>query len=569
MPRSSIPPEPQYDSRGLNGSAEVEPGLHSIPEIDELSLDEADTSVEAISQRSFSVGATLGRGVHWISSLFSALARGIWAAIIYLPLLILRTIGLLIDNLILKPVQRLSFAPLYRLIPWLVGALGIYAAYNGYLSALLPSRSPSAPAYTPPSSNAPVDFSEFSERFLKVESALSALSLDAALSRTQIDGDSKKLELLSSKIGTLENRFAEESSNHAALESTLQSSLAQSIRGFKQELAVLHAQWEERERQAKRQGDAANDKEARAWLKSLEKRVDSMEGDVTELGKSTKTEVPSGAVPAWAKDLAAGKTAVTIKSADGKDVSGLIEKLVESAVVKASRDGIGRPDYAMYSAGGGIIPSLTSPTYEIRPDGFAGRVLGMFTGQGNVIGRPPVTILHHENHDGHCWPFAGSEGQVGVMLAFPTRITDVTIDHVSKDMGTNLRSAPRHMEVWGLVEGEENLAKYKAWTAQREESRAMAQERGEEVEEIEAPESLPRGTPFMRIAKFTYNVHANKEIQTFPVSQEVKDLDMDFGVVVLAVKSNWGREELTCLYRFRVHGEPLGGAPEPLPEDSL
>ena len=155
------------------------------------------------------------------------------------------------------------------------------------------------------------------------------------------------------------------------------------------------------------------------------------------------------------------------------------------------------------------------------------------------------------------------------MLAFPTRITDFTIDHISKDVGTNLRSAPRHMEVWGLVEGEDNLAKFNAWNEQREASRALAQERGEEHEDIEFPPTLSRASPFMRIAKFAYNVHADKEIQTFPISQEVKDLDMDFGVVVLFVKSNWGREELTCLYRFRVHGEPLGGVPQPLPEDSL
>ncbi|KAI0091310.1 hypothetical protein BDY19DRAFT_935069 [Irpex rosettiformis] len=577
VPRSSVPPEPQYTSE-MNGDAGMETGLHSIPEIDE-SFNETDTSAEVLSQRSFSVGATLGRGVHWIFSMFSALAWAIWGCVIYVPMLILRTIALLIDSWVLSPLRNLgrrSLSPLYRLVPWVFAGLAIYFAViilkGGYLSGLIPSSSSSLPTYSPPSTGIPADLAELTDRLLRAESALSALSIDNARTRTYSEGNVRELALLANKLSAIESRIAEESSSTIALESKLQSSMHQAVQTVKQEVAVLHAQLDSQEREAKRQGNVANDKEARALLEVLERRVKSVEGEAKEaieLSRSTKNVGPIGELPAWVKDLAAGKTAVTIKSTDGKDVSTLIDKLVESAVTKASRDGIGRPDYAMYSSGGSIIPSLTSQTYEIKPDGLTNRVIGMFTGQGNVIGRPPVTILHHENHDGHCWPFPGSQGQVGVMLAMPTRITDITIDHISKDMGTNLRSAPRHMEVWGLVEGEDNLAKYKAWTEQREASRALAQERGEEFEELEFPSSLSRGSPFMRIAKFAYNVHANKEIQTFPVSKDVKDLDMDFGIVVLVVKSNWGREELTCLYRFRVHGEPLGGIPEPLPEDSI
>jgi len=273
------------------------------------------------------------------------------------------------------------------------------------------------------------------------------------------------------------------------------------------------------------------------------------------------------------KNLASGKTAVTIKSTDGHDVSGLINQLVESAVTKASRDGLARPDYAMYSSGASVVPSLTSLTYEIKPRGITNQVLNLFTGQGTAVGRPPVTALHHENHNGHCWPFPGSEGQLGVMLAYPLRISDVTIDHVSRDVATDMRSAPRQMELWGLVEGMENIAKFKTWNEQRaarsEEARLAAELSGEAYVDDEVyPETLPRTAPYMRIANFTYNAHSPKEIQTFPVPQDIQDLDMDFGIVVLLVKSNWGREEFTCLYRLRVHGERLDGMPDLLPEDN-
>ncbi|KAI0694602.1 hypothetical protein BC835DRAFT_1415220 [Cytidiella melzeri] len=580
VPRESVPPEPQYDSSGMNGFGDVESGLlHSIPEMDEPSFgDEADSSTEVLSQRSFSVGATLGRGVHWVVSLFSALARGMWTIVTYLPLLVMRTFALLIHVLVLDPARRLSqtnFAPLYRLVPSLVVGLGIYAAWSaansGYLSGLVPSRPLSPPTYLPPSESAPADLTALSDRLLRLENAVSSLSIDSTRTRTYIEGDAREQALLTGRLSNLENRIAKESTNVVDLESRLRTTMNQGVQAVKQELAILHAQLEEQQRAAKQRGDTASDREARAKIKALEERVGSVEGGVKEaieLGKSAKHEGPVGALPTWLKDFARGKTSVTIKSTDGQDVSSLVNKLVESAVAKASRDGLARPDYAMYSSGGSIVPSLTSLTYEVKPHGVTSQILGMFTGQGSAVGRPPVTILHHENHNGHCWPFPGSQGQVGVMLAYPTRISDVTIDHVSREVATDMRSAPRQMEVWGLVEGADNVGKHKLWNERRDEARTQAELLGEEYEEEEIPSTLPRGAPFIRLASFSYNAHSSNEIQTFPVAQDVQDLDMDFGIVVLVVKSNWGREEFTCLYRFRVHGERADGMPALLPEDS-
>jgi len=46
----------------------------------------------------------------------------------------------------------------------------------------------------------------------------------------------------------------------------------------------------------------------------------------------------------------------------------------------------------------------------------------------------------------------------------------------------------------------------------------------------------------------------------------VKDLELDFGVVALVIKNNWGKDSYTCLYRFRVHGQrPGSSASAPLP----
>ncbi|KAJ7120282.1 UNC-like C-terminal-domain-containing protein, partial [Mycena epipterygia] len=175
-----------------------------------------------------------------------------------------------------------------------------------------------------------------------------------------------------------------------------------------------------------------------------------------------------------------------------------------------------RPDFALHSSGASVIPSLTSPTFTLRQSTLHHRIFSYFTGNVVFTGRPPVTALHYDIHDGHCWPFAGSQGQLGIVLAAPIYIEDITIDHVASAVAVSRRkSAPRDMEVWALVEGQDNVAKLEAWRAE------MTQRR---EHELARPKTLP---------------------------------NIDFGVVVLMVKGNWGMDEYTCLYRIRVHGQTM------------
>ncbi|KAJ7458411.1 hypothetical protein B0H11DRAFT_1924838 [Mycena galericulata] len=219
-------------------------------------------------------------------------------------------------------------------------------------------------------------------------------------------------------------------------------------------------------------------------------------------------------------------------------------------LVKASRPSrhIARPDFALHSSGASVIPSLTSPTYTLRRSTLPGRIFEYFTHYGALTGRPPVTSLHYDIHDGHCWPFAGSHGQLGIVLAAPIYIEDITIDHVASAVAVNRRtSAPRDMEVWAMVEGQDNIDKLEAW---REEM-TQWQEHGPA-----RPTMLANYPEFIRIASFQYDIYSPDNIQTFPVDAEIRRLGIDIGVVVLVVKSNWGMEEYTCLYRIRVHGTP-------------
>ena len=264
---------------------------------------------------------------------------------------------------------------------------------------------------------------------------------------------------------------------------------------------------------------------------------------------------------------------------DGRSLNGVMHHLVDSAVSTITQDILAKPDFALHSGGARIIPSLTSPTFELRPQSLGSQMIGLVTGNGYAIGRPPITALHHEMQNGHCWPFAGGEGQLGVALASPVFLEEVTIDHVAKSIAFDMRSAPRQMEVWGLVEGKDNIARVRAWKeglAARKEAEQNGESTaaydqdgsgGSDHSEVVYPKTLPKYPEYIRLANFTYNIHSPSNVQTFPVMPEIRELGVDFGIVVLRVLNNWGREDFTCLYRFRVHGQRMGEIPAPYSED--
>ncbi|KAF7796612.1 hypothetical protein EIP86_007794 [Pleurotus ostreatoroseus] len=570
--RSSLLPQSRYDVSGFTTSFDMESGLQSIQEVEEaLQLD--DSIIEQVSHSSFSIGALLGRGVHMVFRTFWWITHSIWAAIVFLPRAVGRVFGYVLDLLVFSPLQKISNidpAPIYRFGKYAAIAFSIYAAWvalnSGVLDYLPSFPTPSSrPPYQAPV-EVPSDLSAFATRLLKLENIVERIAFDTERSRTYIEGDVRSQAQLAGQIDTLKSEVQKESTRIEDSESKIRAWTADELQRVKGELKQLYAQVLEAQKESEkhRVPDAASDKEARATLRRLEQRVGIVEGEAKDALELSKSAIEAGAavgsVATWWNKLATGTdTGLTIKSADGQDVSSLISQIVDSAVSKASKDGLALPDFALYSGGAAVIPSLTSETYELRPQSITGSIVGMVTGNGYAVGRPPVTALHHDIHVGHCWPFPGTQGHLGVKLSAPVYISAVTIDHVPRETAVDLRSAPRQMELWGLIEGTENEEKVKTWR----EHRKFYDESGVEYTKMLNPEH------WVQLAAFTYNVHAPEHTQTFPMPQEILDLGVDFGVVVLAVKSNWGREELTCLYRVRVHGVPLGGWPEPLPESDL
>ncbi|KAJ2965632.1 hypothetical protein NUW54_g14055 [Trametes sanguinea] len=110
----------------------------------------------------------------------------------------------------------------------------------------------------------------------------------------------------------------------------------------------------------------------------------------------------------------------------------------------------------------------------------------------------------------------------------------------------NIGAAPRHMILWGAVDGPTNERRLR-----------LVPPNATLVDAIgHAGPRLTHGYTYVPLALIEYDINAVSHVQTFAVDPYVARSGMDFGVVVLEILSNWGGPD-TCLYRVRLHGRPI------------
>ncbi|NXO36477.1 SUN2 protein, partial [Locustella ochotensis] len=188
-----------------------------------------------------------------------------------------------------------------------------------------------------------------------------------------------------------------------------------------------------------------------------------------------------------------------------------VHLIVGQALKRYSEDRVGMVDYALESAGASIINTRCSETYETRT-----ALLSLFGIPLWYHSQSPRVILQPDVNPGNCWAFRGSQGFAVIRLSSTIRPTAVTLEHISKALSPQgtIPSAPKDFAVYGL------------------------KEEGEE-----------KG---LLLGQFTYS-HDGDPIQTFYLEGDSMGT---YQLVELRVLSNWGHPEYTCIYRFRVHGEP-------------
>ncbi|XP_031194339.1 SUN domain-containing protein 1 isoform X9 [Mastomys coucha] len=197
-------------------------------------------------------------------------------------------------------------------------------------------------------------------------------------------------------------------------------------------------------------------------------------------------------------------------------ISGITEAqahiIVNNALKLYSQDKTGMVDFALESGGGSILSTRCSETYETKT-----ALLSLFGVPLWYFSQSPRVVIQPDIYPGNCWAFKGSQGYLVVRLSMKIYPTTFTMEHIPKTLSPtgNISSAPRDFAVYGL--------------------------------ETEYQEE---GQP---LGRFTYD----QEGDSLQMFHTLERPDRGFQIVELRVLSNWGHPEYTCLYRFRVHGEPI------------
>ncbi|KAJ1531201.1 hypothetical protein HK405_001511 [Cladochytrium tenue] len=234
----------------------------------------------------------------------------------------------------------------------------------------------------------------------------------------------------------------------------------------------------------------------------------------------------------------------TVKSSGGsvnvESLKPAVDELVQRSLARYSADVIARPDYALSSAGASVVLKLTSPIWSTPSNSLFGRMMNTRVARG--LG--PYFALTPGTMPGTCWSFAGPSGTLGVQLVQDVIPTDFTIDHVPTDLvldsAHGLDSAPKDVEVWAVFDVDRFAEA--------------------DLDNPKARLPVVGGSPVPGLLLATHRFDPKKaSVQTFPAAPEavraLRARKVVPGVVLLRVKSNWGNEDYTCLYRFRVHAK--------------
>ncbi|XP_058476689.1 SUN domain-containing protein 1-like isoform X2 [Solea solea] len=190
-----------------------------------------------------------------------------------------------------------------------------------------------------------------------------------------------------------------------------------------------------------------------------------------------------------------------------------IHSIVTSALQRFSQDQTGLADYALESGGGSILSTRCSETYETKA-----ALLSLFGVPLWYFSQSPRAVIQPDIQPGNCWAFQGSSGFLVIRLSMRIVPTAFSLDHIPKVLAPSgtLRSAPRDFSVYGLDD-------------ERQESGKL-------------------------LGVYTYDPDGDA-LQTYATTEENHQ---SFQIIEVRVLSNWGHEDYTCMYRFRVHGKPEG-----------
>lgn len=251
----------------------------------------------------------------------------------------------------------------------------------------------------------------------------------------------------------------------------------------------------------------------------------------------------------------------------------ILWELTSGAVEEHPADALEKPDFALYNAGGRVIPELTFTDYfqhkhDIGSKGWPKRLLATLLHSRAPVIRLAEKAIQPSMHAGDCWAMNGSLGQIGIRLIRSVVVTAVTIEHVDPRVALDKGSAPREIEVWSLIAPLEGCDGYGSSGRQGYKEFHQSPVKGTWWKEGSPCPGASQLTAFEYKSSTQYGSHKHQLDQRHKEThRHVPSLRQTFSIplsrqkaasrgLVLKINSNWGHPEFTCLYRVRVHGYP-------------
>ncbi|XP_026725195.1 uncharacterized protein LOC113492096 isoform X1 [Trichoplusia ni] len=204
----------------------------------------------------------------------------------------------------------------------------------------------------------------------------------------------------------------------------------------------------------------------------------------------------------------------------GMDIEA-VKRVVAGMLNVYDADKTGLVDYALESAGGQVISTKCTELYQIK------------TKQYSILGLPvwwvytsPRYALTPGAMPAECWAFQGFPGYLVIRTYAIIEVTGFSMEHMSRLLAVEgkIESAPKNFSVYGL-HGEMDTDPHLFGNYQYDANSTAIQY---------FPVQYPKTTDIGGVA--------------YPVA---------YDTVELRVESNHGNPTYTCVYRFRVHGNPL------------
>ncbi|GBP69731.1 hypothetical protein EVAR_79966_1 [Eumeta japonica] len=183
-----------------------------------------------------------------------------------------------------------------------------------------------------------------------------------------------------------------------------------------------------------------------------------------------------------------------------------------------------RPDFALETAGGRIVDTDFTEVYPYHETASTWLLSGLVTWMcpGCDSARQ---MLRPGSLPGECWALRGDRGEATILLVGLVHVTGLSVQHIPAHLSPykEISSAPRLFELEGLEQ--------------------------------------PGDSDPHVFGKFEYD-RGGDPIQYFPVAHPAS---RPYQFVRFRVLSNWGNPSFTCVYRVRVHGDPVPDGAVTLP----